>query len=445
MPKALVVAAPFSGAGKTLVSCGLMALWRSQGQRVAPFKVGPDYIDPGFLSRVSGRPCYNLDSWMLPPKALERTLARGLYQADIGVIEGVMGLFDGLSGSKRASTAEVASLLGLPILLVFNAKGCGGTLAALVKGIMDFDPGLSILGVIITGVGSSRHEKLLAQALGAQGIKVWGFIPRDPELSLPSRHLGLVQAQEVEEEFFERLARKFETYLDARELLASLPELSLPPLPPPSKASPKVRLAVARDEAFSFYYQENLDLLEEAGAELVYFSPLRDPLPEAQGYYFGGGYPELFLSELSARRDFWRQLGHRVKVQGIPLLAECGGFMALCAGVQKDGSYFPLGGLVPEKVIFRGRLQALGYRVLEPRRENFLLPPGLEARGHEFRYSGLEKELQQGFRVRDALGEPIKTFGVVESNLFASYVHLHFASQPQIAKNFVRYAEKIHL
>ena len=442
MPKALIVAAPFSGAGKTLISCGLIAAWRQRGLKVAPFKIGPDYIDPGYLSRVAGRPCYNLDSWMLPEEALRRTLARGLKDAEVGVVEGVMGLFDGLEGGKKASTAEIAAKLGLPILLVFHAQGCGGTIAALIKGLTDFDPKLKFSGVVMTGVGSKRHEAILRRALEAIGVKIWGAIPRDKSLTLPSRHLGLVQAQEIQAEFFVKLAQKFEEYVDIKGLLASLPDISPVPLHF-SSVPPRVRLAVAKDEAFSFYYQENLDLLQEAGAELVYFSPLRDPLPEAQGYYFGGGYPELFLPVLSQREDLWRALRHKVLSKGAPLLAECGGFMALCTGIKKEGRFFRLGGLIPGEVNFSGRLEALGYRIIQPLEENFLLSPPERALGHEFRYSRLCQSFQRGFRVKDARGKEIESFGLVESNLFTSYVHLHFASQPQLAENFVRYATLI--
>ncbi|NPB09071.1 MAG: cobyrinate a,c-diamide synthase [Thermodesulfobacteria bacterium] len=440
MPKAFVVAAPASSSGKTLVTCGLLALMREKGYETAPFKIGPDYIDPGHLFRAAGRPCYNLDSWMLDEEALKRTFFRGMQQAEIGVVEGVMGLYDGIAGTLRGSTAEVAELLGLPVLLVFKAQGLGGTIAALAQGLVNYRP-LPFLGVVVTGVGSPRHERMLRKPLEEAGLRVWGMIPRNEKLSLPSRHLGLVESREWPASFREELLRIMAENFDLETFLDSLPEVRVPARPR-SGVSPRARIAVARDEAFSFYYRENLDLLEEAGAQIVYFSPLRDPLPRAQGYYFGGGYPELHLAGLTARADLWEDLRHRVK-RGAVVLAECGGFMALCRGVRKDGAFHPLAGLVPAEVEFAGRLKALGYRKLKSQKENFLLPPGEEARGHEFRYSSLTQGLVCGFSAFDAEGRPVETFGVVEGNLFASYVHLHFGSHPGLARNFVEAAASV--
>ncbi len=440
MSKAFVLAGPSSSSGKTLVACGLIALMREKALSVAPFKVGPDYIDPSHLSRAAERPCYNLDSWMLSEEALKRTFFRGLQGAEVGVVEGVMGLYDGISGTLKASTAEVAQILNLPVLLVFQAKGLGGTIAALAKGLLDFSP-LPFLGVVVTGVGSPRHERMLRRPLEETGIRVWGMIPRDESLALPSRHLGLFEAREWPKAFSQRLVELFAQNFDLEPFLRALPSQEIPSLS--FSVSPKkALLAVARDEAFSFYYQENFDLLREAGAELVFFSPLRDPLPEAQGYYFGGGYPELHLRGLSARKDLWEALRKRLQA-GAPLLAECGGFMALSQGVKKQGIFHPLAGIIPGRVNFEGRLKALGYREIEAERENFLLPRGERARGHEFRYSTLEGDLSCGFKAFDPLGQTVKTFGMVEGNLFASYVHLHFGSHPTLAQNFVEAASLV--
>jgi len=411
---------------------------------VSPFKIGPDYIDPGHLRRAAERPCYNLDSWMLDEKALLRTFQRGLRGADIAVIEGVMGLYDGLSGTLRASTAEIAHLLGVPILLVFGARGLGGTIAALTQGLVHYGRDLSFLGVVVTGVGSPRHEEMLRKPLERAGFKVFGMIPKEEGLSLPSRHLGLIEGHEWPPGFREKLLRTMAEHFELNSLLDSLPEKSFSPLPQPEVPPVRALIAVARDEAFSFYYQENLDLLKEAGAKLQFFSPLRDPLPLAQGYYFGGGYPELYLQALSARKDLWSALRDRL-AQGAVVLAECGGFMSLCQGISKDGNYYPLGGVLPARVVFKNRLQALGYRKLEARRENFLLPLGEHARGHEFRYSTLENDLSHGFAAFDAQGQDFKTFGLVEGNLFASYVHLHFGSHPRLAQNFVQAASVVKL
>ncbi len=434
--KGLVIAAPFSGAGKTLLSCGLIKAFRKRGFIVSPFKVGPDYIDPGYLSQAAGRPCYNLDPWMVSEAGVKRSFARGAKGAEIAVVEGVMGLFDGACG-EFGSTAHVAKLLGLPVLLVFPAQRVAGTVAALIKGLFEFDPELEFLGVVLTKVASLRHEKILLSALDKAGLPVLGVVPYRDELRLPERHLGLVLAEEVDLETID-----LSSYLDLDQIIDRLgctefEDLSLP------LGHPRVTIAVARDEAFSFYYQENLDLLEEAGARLCFFSPLRDPFPEeAQVLYLGGGYPELHAQRLSAREGLLKGIKEKIRA-GMLVLAECGGFMFLQKEVRIKGKGYPMSGVLEGVAELSTRLKALGYRQIKTLTKSPLGPEGLLLRGHEFRYSALTRDLFRGLEVFDAFGMRKKTFGVVEERLFASYVHLHFGSNPQVAQYLVNQVSRL--
>ncbi len=436
----LVIAAPMSGSGKTTVTLAILSALKKRGLRVAPFKVGPDYIDPQFHRTICQRPAYNLDSWLTGQKGVLNSFRRGIQDADIAVIEGVMGLFDGIGGTTQASTAEVARILGLPVVIVLPARSLSTTAAALIKGLLAYDPDLHFLGVILNGVGSTKHERLLRKALSGLEIPILGAIPRDETFELPSRHLGLVQAEELDlEEKLDLWAERIARYLDLEDLIerARPFTLRLPLLPGRALEPRGKKIAVARDEAFSFYYRENLDLLEEAGAELLYFSPLRDPFPEgAQGLYLGGGYPELFARELSRRDDLRSTLKKLIR-EGLPVLAECGGFMFLLEGIEVKGETYPMVGAISGIARMTPGLRALGYRQVRFLSETFLFPAGSLALGHEFRYSSISKGHLLGLEVKDAEGLRISTFGRAEKNLLASYIHFHFGSTPEAIQNFL--------
>ena len=301
-----MIAGTQSGVGKTTITLGLLYALARRGLSVQPFKVGPDFIDPGHHTRAAGRVCRNLDGWMLTREAnlaLFRRQARG---ADVAVVEGVMGLFDGYDGASEAgSTAQMAKWLGLPVLLVVDARAMARSAAALVHGFASFDPALSLAGVVFNRVGSPAHLEYLQQALTSlPGVRCFGGLPRDQELAIPERHLGLATAEDhpLDEAYLGRLADRLETHLDLPGLLAALPQLALPEEPALAASPPLVRLGVARDRAFCFYYPENLELLASFGAELVPFSPLADrELPAGlDGIYLGGGYPELYAEQLAA-------------------------------------------------------------------------------------------------------------------------------------------------
>ncbi len=431
--RGLTIAAVQSGAGKTILSCALAAAFRKKGFRVGTFKVGPDYIDPGHLSRASGTPCYNLDPWMTGPRGVQQSFARGCIQKDLVLVEGVMGLFDGTANGV-ASTAQVAKLLKLPILLVLSAKGISQTLVAIAKGLVDFDPELSFLGVVVTEVSSAKQERLLWPAFQKSGLRCLGFLPRRKELTLPQRHLGLVLAEETASETYEQFAEVAHEFLDLDRVLETLKPLSIPSFSPLAPVA-RPRVAVAKDEAFCFYYQENLDLLREAGAEIVFFSPLRDPLPLAEAYYLGGGYPELYAAQLAKRKDLFAAL-HKRYQEGAYIFAECGGFMFLNRKIILREKSYTFCGILEGEVYLTERLQALGYRQIRLKAFN---PFGENSfRGHEFRYSTLKKGKACGFVAFDAFGEPVSTFGVVAQRIFASYLHLHFGSNPEAIKHFVR-------
>jgi len=456
--RGLVIAGTQSGVGKTTVTLGLLSALRRRGLAVQPFKVGPDFIDPGHHDRAAGRCCRSLDGWMLSREANLSLFRRHAAQAQVAVVEGVMGLFDGYDGASEAgSTAQMAKWLGLPTLLVVDARAMARSAAALVHGFATFDPDLALAGVVFNRVGGAAHWQYLQEAMGGlPGVKCLGGLPREPELSIPERHLGLVTSEDhpLGEEYLERLAAWLEGHLDLDRLLASLPLLPRPPAAPPA-ASPRpqlVRLGVARDRAFCFYYPENLEWLAHFGAELVPFSPLTDrQLPaDLHGLYLGGGYPELFAGQLAANEGIKRQLTEAAAA-GLPIYAECGGLMYLSREIRDlKGQGHPMAGLLPFRVRMLPRLKALGYREVTLRTAGLLGPAGTRARGHEFHYSEIEAEtedLPRLYLITDRQGTAPPPEGYCLGNVLASYVHLHFGSNPDVARHLVdhcrAYKEKI--
>ena len=396
--RGLVIAGTQSGVGKTTVTLGLIAALRRRGLAVQPFKVGPDFIDPGHHTRAAGRVSRNLDGWMLSRDDNLALFRRHAGQAQVAVVEGVMGLFDGYDGlSEAGSTAQMAKWLGLPVLLVVDARAMARSAAALVHGFASFDPDLTLAGVVFNRIGGAAHLHYLEQALSQlAGVKCLGGLPREAHLTIPERHLGLTTAEDhpLEEEHLEHLADFLEDHLDLDGLLASLPVLAISPEAPPPPVAPTVRLGVARDRAFCFYYPENLELLARFGAELVPFSPLTAPqLPEnLHGLYLGGGYPELFAAQLAANEGLKRDLREQAAA-GLPVYAECGGLMYLSQEIQDlEGRHYPMAGVLPLKVRMLKRFRALGYREITLTAAGLLGPAGTRARGHEFHYSEIAAE-----------------------------------------------------
>ncbi len=448
-----VIAATNSSAGKTTLTIGLIAALKRRGMTIQPFKVGPDFIDPGHLTRAAGRRCRNLDGWMLSRPYNQKLFSRLSREADCAVVEGVMGLFDGYEAtSDVGSTVEMAKGLNLPVILVVNAASMARSAAAIVRGVEAFDPALNILGVIFNRVGSEAHLAILKEAVSHYcDVTCFGGVPRDSRFVLPERHLGLVTSEEscLSPEAETALIDTMEANVDLDALLnacrISLKETeSAGSLSVPSR----IRIAVARDAAFCFYYPDNLEILEQAGAEIAPFSPLKDQTlpPDCSGIYLGGGYPEEFAETLasnSAMRAAIREAGQR----GCPIYAECGGFMYLCEKiVARDGKPYPMVGLFPMATRMLQRFRALGYREVTLLTEGPLGSPGVKARGHEFHYSEVvERDLSSrewAYRVTGRKGAAPWREGYRVYNTLASYIHLHFGSNPAIAKNWVDYCEK---
>lgn len=461
-PPGLLVAGTRSGCGKTSVSLGIMAALARRGLDVRPFKAGPDFIDPLHHAAATGRRSHNLDGWMLSRATVRGIFSRAARGGDAAVVEGVMGLFDGASGrDEQGSSAELAKWLGLPVLLVADVASLARSAAALVGGYLRFDPGLRFAGVVLNRVGSPRHEELLREALEAvPDAPLLGCLPRAGGLELPSRHLGLVTPDAPEpgaEGFavsgvYARLADWVEAHLDLDALLAGASELPRDCGVAPdggdalAPAGRRVRLGVARDEAFCFCYAENLRLLERAGAELVFFSPLRaERLPEGLGgLYLPGGYPELHAATLERNAALLRDV-RAFCAAGGPVYAECGGFLYLLAGLAASPEAAERGfcGVYPGRAVMRGRFRALGYRAVRFARETPLGPPGTEARGHEFHYSELcgDPGGENAYATADRLGRDAGAGGWLAGptrNVLGSYVHLHFGSNPDVAGTFVR-------
>jgi cobyrinic acid a,c-diamide synthase len=449
----LVIAAPMSGSGKTTVTTALIAAFVARGLRVAPFKVGPDYIDPTYHSLAAGRPAHNLDSWMLAPEQVAELFGRAARDVDLALIEGVMGLFDGFSGGDdTGSTAHVARILDAPVLLVLDASAMARSAAAIVRGMRDFDPRVRIAAVLSNRVGGAAHAQLVKDAIeSAVGIPVVGYIERDETLNLPERHLGLVPTLEP---------GRWHAWLDAtREKICASVDLNriydlargapkLSPLPDWACVAPaptSARIAVARDAAFNFIYEDNLDLLRAAGAEIAFFSPLTDrSLPRGtQAIYLCGGFPEIYGAELEANgsiRAEIRQAGNA----GMPIYAECGGLMYLTGEIvdgEKRGH--KMVGLLPGKSVMAGRL-TLGYRMARAASDSWLWRAGETIRGHEFHYSTWENRpsvLSPAYELTpNGSQKESRNEGACAGSLFASYVHLHFLARPEIALRMVQTA-----
>jgi cobyrinic acid a,c-diamide synthase len=426
-----------------------MAALTSRGYTVAPFKVGPDFIDPGHHSRVTGRASRNLDGWMLSKAYNLDAFARQTVDADIVVVEGVMGLFDGYDGrSEAGSTAQMAKWLDLPVVLVVGARAMARSAAALVQGFERFDDRLSFAGVLFNHLGSDRHLGYLKEAMdGHVRMPVLGGLVRDEKIAIPERHLGLVTREDhnLAEDSCTRLAGLIEKQIDLDALLQMLPEIDLQgsrsatadPVKPAD-----VRIGVARDAAFCFYYPDNLELLAAAGARLVPFSPLTDGhLPDGlAGLYFGGGYPELHAKALADNRSL-RQEIRQLSRKNMPIYGECGGFMYLCREMgDTHGDVFPMTGCLPFGTRMLDRLKALGYREITQTQATVLGPAGQTARGHEFHYSAIADgtvDANGVYRVTDRAGMQKSAEGFVVDQTLGSYVHLHFGSCPQAATHFV--------
>jgi cobyrinic acid a,c-diamide synthase len=440
----IVVAGTHSGVGKTTLASGLMAALSSSGFRVAPFKVGPDFIDPSYHTLAAGRPGRNLDAFLSGPDLIGPLFGHGAQGADIAVIEGVMGLFDGKGGGDLASTAHVARLLEAPIVLVVDARAMSRSVAAMVHGYTTFDPKVRVAGVVLNRVGSTSHEKMLRKAIKPLGITILGVLRRDDHIQMPDRHLGLVPVAERREEatrLLDALGKVTSLSLNLNGIVrfarsARLLEVEAwSPESPDLGRSAGVRVAVATGPSFSFLYRENLELLEGAGAEVVTFDPTTgEDLPSGtDALYLGGGFPETYAEALSTNGRM-RENVRDFAESGRPVVAECGGLLYLVR--ELDGH--PMCGVLDAEATMTDRL-TLGYREARALADSVLAERGAIVRGHEFHYS----TVQPGAGERPAwelVGRGQE--GFVAGGTHASYLHTHWAATPELPRSLVREASR---
>jgi cobyrinic acid a,c-diamide synthase len=451
--KGFVIAATGSGTGKTTLTLAMLSYLAEKGYKVAPFKIGPDFIDPGHHTQIAKKTSVNLDSWMLTREYNQRLFHENVRDSDLAVVEGVMGLFDGIDGlSEAGSTAQMAKWLNLPVVLVVSAWGKARSAAAIVKGFEDFDPDLNLAGVIFTMTGSPRHYDYLKQAVEQNcRTKCLGHLPRDESVIMPERHLGLVTAEEqvLGGDSLARLSALVRDHVDMEGLITGLDAFDLPrggdPAEVPAcKDETGPLIAVARDKAFCFYYPDNLDILKKSGARLMEFSPLKeDGLPNGiDGLYLGGGYPEEYAEELSEKTGLFRQIRDFSR-HGMPIYGECGGFMVLCKSLRTmDGTKtYPMAGCFDLDVRVSTRLRSLGYREITLSRDTIIGRQGMRLRGHEFHYSSLQNpefHAPDVYQVTSRQGQTLSLKGYQVFNTLGSYLHVHFGSNEACAQEFVR-------
>jgi cobyrinic acid a,c-diamide synthase len=448
--RALLVSGAASGVGKTTVALAIMAGLRRRGLAVQPFKCGPDFLDTGHHTRICGRKARNLDTWMLSEEANRCVLQNAVRDADVLVAEGMMGLFDGKSGNtETGSTAEIAKLLKLPVVLVVDAAKTARSIAAVVLGFEMFDPELRLAGVILNRVATERHYEMLRAAIESScKTRILGWLPRDPAIAIPERHLGLQGAAEaaVEDDVaIDTLAALAERYFDLDRLFnlqcgLDLVETGVAGVSG-STLSEAVRIGVPSDHAFSFYYEDNLDLLREHGAEIVRFSPLHDrSLPAGlDALYLGGGYPELHAERLSSNRQMIEDV-RALTASGRPIYAECGGMIYLSESLEAtDGVNYAMVGVLPLSIQMTGKLVQFGYVTVEFAEDCLLGLKGTTVRGHSFHYSSIVSrgDVATSYRLKYSMSGKEELEGFRQGNVLGSYVHLHLRANPTIARDFV--------
>lgn len=446
MSKKFVLAATHSGAGKTTISMGIMKALVRRGYNVQPFKVGPDYIDPAFHSYVTGNKCRNLDSWMLEEENVKYLFNKNSFDKDISVIEGVMGLFDGHSSNNGiGSTAHVSKIIDSSVVLIIDASGMAMSAGALVQGYMNFDSDVNIKYVIVNKVNSLNHYEIIKDAIEKfNDVKCIGYMKKNQDISLKSRHLGLIPSVEVKDldEKLNLIADKIEETIDIDLLIDSLDEWKIR-VEENINSDKKIRLAVAYDKAFNFYYHDNLDFLKERGAEIVYFSPLEDKqLPDnIDGIYIGGGFPEMFPLELQNNIEMKNEIKN-ASDKGMPIYAECGGLMYLSRTIRdlEDNSY-DMVGVFQNDVKMTSRLKRFGYIEAEILRDCIIGKRGQHFKAHEFHRSEINSDYNNYVyeikKIRN--GDVIKQWecGYMKNNTLAQYAHVHFYCAPCIGEKFI--------
>jgi cobyrinic acid a,c-diamide synthase len=445
--KGIVIAGLAGGSGKSVVAVGITAALARQGVKVVPFKKGPDYIDAGWLQLAAGQKCYNLDPYLMSQEAVIDSFARRSQTADIVIVEGNRGLFDGVNADGGYSTADLALTLGLPVVLVVDCTKTTRTVAALVLGCLKFDERLHITGVILNQIATDRQRLLVTEAVQRYtGIPVLGSVPRQKRDIFPMRHLGMIPHQEYGNsgEALAYLADLVVNNIDFPRLvgiMASLPNAVPGEHAEKLRPQPSVKIGILQDAAFQFYYSENLEALEKAGAKLIYINAMQDEgLPEIDGLYIGGGFPETGARELAANVRF-RQSIKKAADQHLPIYAECGGLIYLGTSIVLDAEEFPLAGVFPIRFGMAKKPQAHGYTTFSVEKENGFYSVGTEVKGHEFRYSKILQwqgtDAQLALKMIRGTGFINGRDGLIYNNVLALYTHVHAEGTPQWAGNFV--------
>ena len=438
----IIIAATQSGSGKTTITTGILAAMKKRGLNVQAFKVGPDYIDPSYHEMATGNPSYNLDSWLVDSEKLRESFLIASQTRSVAVIEGVMGLYDG-GVEGVSSTAQISALVKSPVILVIDVKSMGASAAAIALGFREFDKSVNIAGVILNRVGSDSHAQMIIDALNKIGMKCFGVVKRNAEIILPERHLGLVPAAEKNfAEVIEKICATVSENIDIDGLIEVAK--TAPPLnfqktlaPIPFTLTPKI--AVARDAAFNFYYEDSLRELENCGAEIVYFSPIADEtLPEnIQGLIIGGGFPEIFAEKLQANKKI-RSSIRAAALNGLPIFAECGGFMYLMRSISDfDGNIFEMCGVIDSRAVMTNKLQMVGYVDAEILSDCVIGKAGDKLHAHEFHFSTADDLSENIFECKRLRTGKIYRAGFANKNIVASYLHINFAGCPNAAKIFV--------
>jgi cobyrinic acid a,c-diamide synthase len=429
MTNAVLLAGTNSGVGKTTVSMGIMAALKRREMEVQPFKVGPDYIDPTYHTAICGKPSRNLDTFMMQVDGVRDSFSKHSENADINVVEGVMGLFDGMEATEIASSAHVAKSLGIPVILIVNVHGMSRSAAAIVKGFARFDPDVKIAGVILNKVGSPRHAQMIIDSI--PDIPVVGTLPRNKDVTVPSRHLGLYMADELDFDA-ESLAAFIEENIDLDaiiELSKTSPDYEAPEKE--EKIGADLKIGIAYDSAFCFYYQDMFEAFRNAGTEIEFFSPMKGEVPDVDGFYFGGGYPELYISELEKSKT--TKALKDLSAEGMPMYGECGGLQYMSTSYEIDGTVYKMADVLPAETVQTKKLQALGYT------EGVANGDFIKGtvRGHEFHYSATycDNDAKLTYEMKRGKGIVDGKDGLTEYNSLASYMHAHPATFP--VKSFV--------
>lgn len=446
MSRGIMIAGTHSGSGKTTISLGIMGVL-SKKYKVVPFKIGPDYIDPTYHRLISGSFSYNLDLHMLGEEKFKKLYHEKARYGDISIVEGVMGLFDGRDSSGFASSAHGAKLLALPVILVVDAGGMSKSASAMVMGFRDFDPELNLAGVLLNRVGGEMHFELLKECIEKDtGVPVLGYLPKERDLAIPERPLGLIPPEEMQdlEHSLERLYHLIEENIDLDGILQKASPVenntTLKQKIIPAENDPKTKIAIAMDDAFCFYYQAGLELFEEKGALLVPFSPLRDSkLPdEVSGLYLGGGFPENFGQVLSQNKSMQDSIFNAIE-GGLPTYAEGGGLMYLMKAIRdRDGKRHPMVGIFNGEAIMTNRLQNFGYVTAEAIKDNVIATKGSIISGHEFHYSKIEGSSDKiSYIIKKPEENREWQCGYIYKSCLASYMHIDFYAYPELIHNFL--------